>query len=175
MGELGDRLARGEQTAFAELYDTCADRLYPFLVALLDSRSDADDALQETFVRLARNRAKLATVDNLTAYVFTVARNEAMRLLERRGRLHLQSGSEELGQRAVQSDSPDAESLDALAAAIAGLPDEQREIVELKTSGQLTFREIAEVLDLPQGTVATRYRAALARLKEQLTRRCHDG
>ena len=65
--------------------------------------------------------------------------------------------------------------LAALAAAIARLPNEQREIVELKTSGQLTFREIAEVLDVPQGTVATRYRAALARLKEQLTRRCHDG
>lgn len=175
MGELGDRLARGEQAAFAELYDACADRLYPFLVALLDSRSDADDALQETFVRLARNRTRLATVENLTAYVFTVARNEAMRLLERRGRQRSQGGNQELAERAVQSDFPDTESLAALAAAIAGLPDEQREIVELKTSGQLTFREIAEVLAVPQGTVATRYRAALARLKVQLTRRCHDG
>jgi RNA polymerase sigma-70 factor (ECF subfamily) len=144
-------------------------------MALLDSRSDADDALQETFVRLARNRTRLATVENLTAYVFTVARNEAMRLLERRGRLRSQGGSQELAERATQSDSPDTESLAALAAAIAGLPGEQREIVELKTSGQLTFREIAEVLEVPQGTVATRYRAALARLKEQLTRRCHDG
>lgn len=175
MGELGDRLARGEQAAFAELYDACADRLYPFLVTMLGSRSDADDALQETFVRLARNRAKLANVDNLTAYLFTVARNEALRLLERRERLRLQSGNQELTERAAQSDSPDTESLAALAAAIAGLPVEQREIVELKSSGQLTFREIAEVLAVPQGTVATRYRAALARLKEQLTRRCHDG
>jgi len=175
MGELGDRLARGEQAAFAELYDACADRLYPFLVTMLGSRSDADDALQETFVRLARNRAKLARLDNLTAYLFTVARNEALRLLERRERLRLQSGNQELTEGAAQSDSPDTESLAALAAAIARLPNEQREIVELKTSGQLTFREIAEVLDVPQGTVATRYRAALARLKEQLTRRCHDG
>jgi RNA polymerase sigma-70 factor (ECF subfamily) len=79
-----------------------------------------------------------------------------------------------LSEQAALSDTSDSESLDALAVAVRGLPDEQREIVELKTSGQLTFREIAEVLNLPPGTVATRYRAALARLKEQLTRRCHD-
>ena len=47
-------------------------------------------------------------------------------------------------------------------------------MVELKSNGGLTLREIAEVTGLPPGTVATRYRTAIARLRERLTRKCHE-
>ena len=86
MESLRDRLAQGDPSAFAELYDACADRVHHALVVRLGSRADADDALQETFLRLMRMRAKLSGVENLVAYVFTVARNEATRLLETRRR-----------------------------------------------------------------------------------------
>src|ERR1700677_2645598 len=86
LNELGDRLARGDRAAFAELYDLCADRLHHYLTVRLQSRVDADDVLQETFVRLARTRRKLAGVENFSAYVFTIAHNEALRLLARRSR-----------------------------------------------------------------------------------------
>ena len=84
MEHLAARLAVGDQAAFAELYQACGDRLHHYLTVRLGSRQDADDVLQETFVRLARNRGKLLSVDNLAAYVFTVARNESNRLAERR-------------------------------------------------------------------------------------------
>ena len=74
MDSQAERLARGEQAAFAELYDGCADRLHHYLVARLGSRHDADDVLQETFVRLARTRKRVSGVDNMVAYVFTIAR-----------------------------------------------------------------------------------------------------
>src|SRR5260370_41683433 len=80
------RLAGGDPQAFAELYDACANRLHLYLVARLGSRADADDVLQETFARLARTRRKLAAVENLVAYVFAAARNEASRLASRRAR-----------------------------------------------------------------------------------------
>ena len=83
MENLSRRLAQGDPAAFAALYDACADRVHHYLVVRLGSREDADDVLQETFVRLARNRRRLAGVDNLMAYVFTVARNEAARLARR--------------------------------------------------------------------------------------------
>ncbi len=86
MDQRATRLARGEPEAFAELYDACADRIYRYLVVRLGSRADAEDVLQETFVRLARTRQKLARVENLVAYAFTMARNEAMRLLDRQAR-----------------------------------------------------------------------------------------
>src|SRR5262245_58474534 len=79
MDELAERLARGEAAAFAELYDACADRLHHYLTVRLGSRDEADDVLQETFVRLVRSRRRLRRVENLTAYLFAVARNEAAR------------------------------------------------------------------------------------------------
>jgi RNA polymerase sigma-70 factor (ECF subfamily) len=86
MGELAERLAAGDPAAFAELYDACADRLHRWLCMHLQSTADADDLVQETFVRLARVRARLRDVENLHAYVFTVARNETHRLREQRSR-----------------------------------------------------------------------------------------
>jgi RNA polymerase sigma-70 factor (ECF subfamily) len=178
MGDLADRLARGEQTAFAELYDACAPRLHPYLVGRLGSRADADDVLQETFIRIARAGRKLAGVDNLLAYAFTIARNEAARLLARRFResdhrsFHPQAA--DLFCEAASDDLEAREMAEALAAALARLPSEQREIVELKSYAQLTLREIAAITGLPQGTVATRYRTALANLRGWLERKCHE-
>ncbi len=60
MDQPAERLARGEPSAFAELYDACADRVHHYLVVRLGSTADADDVLQETFVCLARTRNRLA-------------------------------------------------------------------------------------------------------------------
>jgi len=167
MNELADRLARGEPAAFAELYDACADRLYGWLVVYLRSAADAEDAVQETFVRLARARKKLRGVENLNAYVFSIARNEAARLRKRTLRQH------QIVREGNESDSDSTllvEQAEVIERALGRLTDEQREVVELKMYGDLTLREIAEVTGLPAGTVATRYRAALVKLKETLAR-----
>jgi RNA polymerase sigma-70 factor (ECF subfamily) len=175
MENLSQRLAQGDPAAFAALYDACAHRVHHYLVVRLGSREDADDALQETFVRLTRNRKRLAGVENLAAYVFTVARNEAARLARRSRRagsvgqenvpraedLFCEAGGDEVQAR---------EAAESVAKALAGLETPLREVVELKVYAGLTFREIAEVTGLPQGTAATRYRAALAKMRGWLVR-----
>ena len=177
MDDLGDRLARGDRSAFAELYDGCADRVHHYLVVSLGSRADADDVLQEVFVRLVRSRRKLAEVNNLTAYVFAIARNEVLRLLQQRSREARSRDAPEsceLFCEAVGDELEAREAADALAAALARLPREQREVVELKTYAGLTLGEIAEVTGSPPGTVATRYRTAIGRLREWLARKCRE-
>jgi RNA polymerase sigma-70 factor (ECF subfamily) len=172
LGELGDRLARGDRAAFAELYDLCADRLHHYLVVRLESRADADDVLQETFVRLARARHKLAHVENLAAYAFTIARNESLRLLARRR--HDASDRLDVNDLFCHAAGDAAEAREAaelLATALLRLPAEQREVVELKTYAGLTLSEIALVTGTPPGTVATRYRTGLEKLKEWLAER----
>ncbi len=167
MNELADRLARGEPAAFAELYDACADRLFGWLAVHLRSAADAEDVVQETFVRLARSRKKLRRVENLTAYVFSIARNEVARLRKRASR------EQSLVRESNEADADTAhlvEQAELVERALGRLANEQREIVELKLYGDLTLREIAEVTGLPAGTVATRYRAALVKLREVLTR-----
>lgn len=173
MDRPAERLARGDRAAFAELYDSCADRVHHYLVALIGSRADADDVLQETFVRLARMRKSLAAVDNLVAYVFATARNEAIRLAQRQVREDQARVGAELVARFCEVPVEDPEALETaewVAAALARLSDELREIVELKIYAELTFREISEVTGLPQGTVATRYRSALEKMRNQMVK-----
>ncbi len=170
MNDLGARLARGDRQAFAELYDACAARLHHYLVVQLQSRADADDALQETFLRLARGRERLAAAENLTAYVFAVARNEASRLAARRRR----TGANRLSGDSLfgggSDESQVRETAELVAAALARLRSEEREVIELKTYAALTLAEIAAVTGAPPGTVATRYRTALKKLRQLLVK-----
>ena len=172
MATLQARLARGDQAAFAELYDAYADRVGHYLLVRLSSRDDADDVLQETFLRLARLRHKLAKVDNLVAYVFAVARNEAARLAASNARRQRkQEPLESADLFCCQSSDADArEAAEIVATAMNHLSDDMREIVELKTYAGLTFQQIGRVTGLPQGTVATRYRSALAKMQTWFAR-----
>jgi RNA polymerase sigma-70 factor (ECF subfamily) len=171
MNELGQRLARGEPSAFADLYDQCGDRCHHYLTVFLGSRDAADEALQETFIRLVRNCKKLGVADNLVAYVFTVARNEAVRHAGWRARYRRRNTP--LSTADLFLDADDTARRDTAEAVVAGLhrlTAEQREVVELKIYSGLTFREIADVTAVPLQTAATRYRTALDRLKEWFTR-----
>jgi RNA polymerase sigma-70 factor (ECF subfamily) len=172
MATLQARLARGDQAAFAELYDAHADAVGRYLLVRLRSRENAEDALQETFLRLARVRRKLAKVDDLNAYIFTIARNEAARLAGRNARWRQRQeplGSGELF--CCQPGDADAlETAETLAAALNDLSADLRDIVELKTYAGLTFQQISQVTGLPQGTVATRYRSALAKMQTWFAR-----
>lgn len=172
MATLQARLAEGDHAAFAELYDGCAGRIGHYLMVRLGSREDAEEVLQETFLRLARNRRKLANVDDLDAYVFAVARNEAIRRSTSDARRRAKQrplGSEDLF-CVPSSDASAREWAETLAAAIRQLTDDSREIVELRTYAGLTFQQISQVTGLPQGTVATRYRSALTKLQSWFAR-----
>jgi RNA polymerase sigma-70 factor, ECF subfamily len=171
MDPRAERLAQGDPSAFAELYDACADRVHHYLVVRLGSRTDADDVLQETFVGLARTRKRLTAVENLVAYVFAAARNEAVRLLERRareGRARTALSRESLFRESSGNAIQDIEIAEWVATSLARLNPDLREIVELKIYADLTFREISDVTGLPQGTVATRYRSALEKMRGQM-------
>jgi RNA polymerase sigma-70 factor, ECF subfamily len=172
MATLQARLARGEPAAFAELYDACADRVGHYLLVRLGSWADADDALQETFLRLARTRERLADVENLEAYVITIARNEAARLAA--GKTSRQRTQESLtAEKLFRFDSGDAdarENAETVAAALQRLEPDLREVVELKTFSGLTFQQISQATGLPQGTAATRYRSALAKMRAWFAR-----
>jgi RNA polymerase sigma-70 factor (ECF subfamily) len=172
MDKLAERLAGGEREAFAELYDACADRLYHYLLTRLGSQDAASDVLQETFVRLARSRQRLKNVQNPVAYAFAVARNEAARYAGRiAGRTDfVELRAEHLFYEAECGEAELRETAQQIAGALARLGPDEREVVQLKIYAGLTFREIAEVTDSPQGTVATRYRTALGRLKTWLTK-----
>ena len=164
--DLAARLARGEEAAFAELYDACADRLHGYLAARLGSRDAASDVLQSAFLRAVKSRRRFRGVENPVAYMFQIARNEVARLVGKR-RVTIKTLPIEDAFFAASENGDDAE---AIAAAIARLDDDDRELVELKIYAGLTFREIATIVDRPPATVATRYRRALESLRQWLVK-----
>jgi RNA polymerase sigma-70 factor, ECF subfamily len=169
MHELAARLARGDEAAFAELYDTCADRLHAYLTARLGSRDRAADVVQETFLRAVAARRRFRKVDNPIAYLFQIARNEAIRFMLREKRRAPPSlSAAELF--ATDSSQLKREQAELASAALNRIAPDDRELVELKIFAGLTFSEIAEVTGLPQATVATRYRRALEQLRPWLSK-----
>jgi RNA polymerase sigma-70 factor (ECF subfamily) len=169
MQDLAARLARGEEAAFAELYDACADRMYRYLLVRVGSRETAADLLQTVFLRAVKNRRRFGNVKNPVAYLFQIARNEAARMWHAHRR---EPDAESLEQAGVDlsTETGHGDDLEAIAAALTRLAPADREIVELKTYGGLTFQEISTLLSMPLGTVTTRYRRALESLRGPLSK-----
>jgi len=164
--DLAARLARGDEAAFAELYDACADRLHGYLAAKLGSRDAASDVVQNAFLRAVKSRRRFRGVENPVAYMFQIARNEAARVATKR-RFVTQALPATDVFTAANEDTDDAE---VIAAALLRLAAADRELVELKIYAGLTFSEIADIVGRPPATVATQYRRALASLREWLAR-----
>lgn len=163
---LSERLNSGDMAALEELYDRCATAIYRQALAVVSSPSDAEDVLQEVFLKLIRRKG--LPIQELKAYLMTAARNEACSLLRRRRREI--SGSEE--EEVVFADPFVAHrqigTREELQDALHGLPPEQREVVILKVYEQMTFLEIAGVVKASANTVASRYRYAMKRLRDML-------
>jgi RNA polymerase sigma-70 factor (ECF subfamily) len=164
--DLADRLARGDEAAFAELYDACADRLHGFLAARLGSRDAASDVMQNAFLRAVKSRRRFRGVENPVAYLFQIARNEALRYQAKQPQPETTLPSDE----ALTTAGPNFEDAEVVNAALAQLTADDRELVELKILAGFTFREIAEIVGRPQATVATQYRRALESLRPWLAR-----
>ena len=152
-----------------------ADRLLaehaPALRNFLGARCRDDDLsaelMQEVAARLVAAAPRLETNGNLRGYLFRIAdtvwcdylRRE---LVRRRGAVML--AREERTPAAADERLLAGELQMAIRRAIAALPPAQREVLELRHRGELTFREIAEQLDRPLGTVLTQMRAALEKI-----------
>ncbi len=167
-----DALTAGRPEAFASLYVTEGGALFRVAFSLLGCRADAEDAVQEVFVGLAQARASLGSVENLRAYLFTALRHAAAKIAARR----------RADRRRPLPDAiavPPPRGLAAGAAArlewaLAALPPDRREVVTMKIDAGLTFREIAAVLGIPANTAASRYRYALAELRDLLGETADD-
>jgi len=170
---LAQSLAAGDPEAFAALYDRLAVRLLGAARTMTTSAADAEDMVQDLFVELARGRSRLVAVTDLEGYVFTMLRNAVRRrgrraATHRRAVLAIAADGQASGSFA---ESPPALPDDALAAAVAALPEAQREVVALKIDAGLTFAEIAAVIGTSLNTAASRYRYALEKLRTALADR----
>jgi RNA polymerase sigma-70 factor (ECF subfamily) len=157
-----------ENVATHEDWKICFSSLAPGLLLFarqwVRSAADAEDVVQEAFVRFWRKQHSIENRALLYATVRSIAL-DFLRRDSRRARRESDAFSES-DQFIQPKFEIDNESQQALAAAIDGLPDEQREVLVMKIWSELTFAEIASALGISQNTAASRYRYALGALRK---------
>lgn len=177
--ELVEAFKAGDAEALGLLMERHRDALYGYLLRLTSRPDAADDLFQEVFLKLVRNPAAYNEREKFRAWLFTVARNAAMDRFRRessRGEVPLEGDGEKAGPGdfAASADPGPAEAFynkdlgQRIEEALSSLSADQREVFYLRHYSGLSFKEMADMLGVPIGTVLARMSRAAARLREKL-------
>jgi RNA polymerase sigma-70 factor (ECF subfamily) len=176
--ELMRRLFARDGRAFEALYDRYGDLVYSTALRVLHDRQLAEDVAQEVFARVWRSpEAYVAERGRFLTWLVSVTRNRAVDEVRSRGRRQRhETASPEEQERELPAGEADQPLLSAELAeqarlvreALAEIPPEQREAIELAYFGGLTQQEIAVTLAQPLGTVKTRIRLGMQKLRALL-------
>jgi RNA polymerase sigma-70 factor (ECF subfamily) len=168
-GDLVDLVRRGNRQAFEVLYRRHAVSVMSIAFRVTQSSSLAEDVTQATFLQLWR-RAATVRVENLRlrAWLIAVARNAAVDSLRsgrRTGRAEVDAVADRNRSEGIEDHLIELERLRWLHTSLSHLPADQRQVLELAYWGGLTHGEIAAMLSLPVGTVKSRLRLAMQKLR----------
>jgi len=170
------RMAGGDHLALGDLYDRHARLLFSLALRILRERSDAEDVLQEAFSQVWRQAKRFEEGrGTVVGWLVTVTRSRALdRLRQRRAQPGGIENFDRLAEalpdpaRALDVHLATSEAAERVRTALAALPDDQRIPLELAYYEGLSQSEIAAKLQTPLGTIKTRMRQALRRLRDAL-------
>lgn len=161
------RIKKGDKSALHEIYEAYIGYIYSVVFQVVLNREDAEDVTSEFFIRLMKLGGTYRSGSGHRAWMAAIARNMAIDLLRKRKREVLTDDFSSSVPEQAASDDVEGEVLSdmSLKEALETLVPAEREIVNLKIMGGLTFREIADILKQPLGTVTWRYQNAVKKLR----------
>jgi RNA polymerase sigma-70 factor (ECF subfamily) len=173
LGRLLGRAGRGDQAAFAELYDALAPLLHGIVLKVVRDHAQSEEVTQEAFVELWRLAPRYdASRGSVRSWAATVAHRRAI------DRVRSEQASRDRTER--ESQKRLAQPADVADQAVAGLEatrvrkalerltEMQRQAVELAYFGGHSYRDVALLLNVPEGTIKTRIRDGMIRLRDEL-------
>jgi RNA polymerase sigma-70 factor (ECF subfamily) len=179
------RFQNGDRSAFASLVRRHQAPLYNFAFRLLRSSPAAEEVVQDAFVRVVVNAGEFKHAARFSTWLYAITRNLCIDQVRRRTLRNHPSLDESkrddggdgptLGERTadgranVERAAVSVEIRERLVAAVDDLPDEQREVFLLREVSNIPFKEIAEIVGIPENTVKSRMRYALERLQAALS------
>ncbi|REK71341.1 RNA polymerase sigma factor SigW [Paenibacillus paeoniae] len=187
MNVLENRLARlalkGDQQAFAELVDLYQDKLYHMAYRMLNNRQEAEDVVQDTFLRVYKNLDRFDEALKFSTWIYRIATNLCIdRLRKRKPTYSLDAESQEYdgldGYSMIPSDNRTPESELILSdtqriihQAMESLPPKYKTVMMLRYIQDLSLQEVGDILDMPVTTIKTRVHRGREFLRKKLEHR----
>ncbi|MFF2886089.1 MULTISPECIES: RNA polymerase sigma factor SigW [unclassified Paenibacillus] len=187
MNVLENRLARlalkGDQQAFAELVDLYQDKLYHMAYRMLNNRQEAEDVVQDTFLRVYKNLERFDETLKFSTWIYRIATNLCIdRLRKRKPTYSLDAESQEYdgldGYSMIPSDNRTPESELILSdtqriihQAMESLPPKYKSVMMLRYIQDLSLQEVGDILDMPVTTIKTRVHRGREFLRKKLEHR----
>ena len=161
------RISEGDKEAFTALYKLTAQSIYAYALSILKNPEDAEDVLQDTFLKIRSAAHLYKPQGKLLAWILTISKNLCMMKLRRRKYLS-PSPFEEISVKSVMNNIDDIEDQLVLTTALNILNDDECQIIILHAVTGWKHREIADLLHLPVSTVLSKYHRGLKKLKTEL-------
>lgn len=169
-----ERMASGDGLAMQELYDRSSQMVFSLALRIVRNHEAAEDVTVEVYSQIWREAAAYdARRGSPYTWVLTVARSRAIDMMRARRRQGVPDSIDEIAELSSEAPGPEAVSVAAerqrlVLAAMEGLAPEQRQAIELAFFSGLSHSEIAEELSQPLGTIKTRIRIGMMKLRDSL-------
>ncbi|NLW65686.1 MAG: RNA polymerase sigma factor [Clostridiales bacterium] len=167
------QIASGDRAALAELYAGSRSAVYGFALSIVKNSKDAEDVLQDTFLKIWSAAEGYQSMGKPMAWILTIVRNLATSKLRERGKTVEMPEDEQLYD-ATHDPSFGIEQRVVLEAAMRELGNDERQIVMLHAISGLKHIEIARMLSMPLSTVLSKYSRALRKLQRALEEGKHE-
>ncbi len=155
------KMQRGDNCAFEELYMATRRGVYAFLHTYFQNTADTEDAVQSVYLRIKINISSYRHGSNARAWMLQIAKNHALDVLKK-ARREIPSEEIEIVAEPIVGETTILELMKKL------LSEEEQRIVTLHVLWKYRHREIAEMLDIPTGTVTSKYKRAIEKLRTAL-------
>jgi RNA polymerase sigma-70 factor (ECF subfamily) len=165
-----DILNRKKDTeyGFRLLMDKYQHKLYQHIRRMVINHEDANDVLQNTFIKVYRHIGKFEGKSSLYTWIYRIATNESLTHLKRTSRMSLVTGAEDdvFTERLESNDGPSTETLDEmLMEALKLLPDKQKSVFSLRYFEEMTYKELSQVLQTSEGALKASYHHAVKKIE----------
>lgn len=161
-----EKISTGDMDSFRELYEVMSKSVYGFALSILKNKYDAEDILQETFVKVYNSSSGYVSHGKPVAWILRITRNLAISKLREYAKNN--EYDDEQQEKIDFAFVTDVEKRLLLEKIFEILTDDEKQIVVLHCVSGLKYREIADILDCPLNTVISKYHRAIKKLKNGL-------
>ncbi|MBQ2264785.1 MAG: RNA polymerase sigma factor [Oscillospiraceae bacterium] len=163
-----ERMIQGDRSGLRDVYDAYGNTIYRLFLGRVHRHQDAEDLTSEFFLKLWGCASTYRTGTGHKCWMNTIARNMAVDFQRKNREIPMEDTAQTYEQQQITAETTEDTVIGTMHTAqiLSKLSEDEREIVQMHLSAELTFREIAAILKRPLGTVAWKYRTAIGKLQK---------